>query len=49
MSDEDGWAANAAKSRFDDGNIVGSSVEGVLRRDTFIAGGLERRNDFAEA
>jgi hypothetical protein len=49
MSDENGGTADTAQCLFDNGDIVGSCVERVLRRDTFISGGLKRLNNFAEA
>ena len=49
MPDEDCGSADTAQCLPDDGDVVGSRVERVLRRDTFIAGGLKRLNYFAEA
>jgi hypothetical protein len=49
MSDEDCGTADAAQRLLDDGDIVGGCVERVLRRDTFISGGLKGSDYLAEA
>jgi hypothetical protein len=49
VSDENDWAGDPGETSLHGGNIGCERVETVLRRHYFVALGLKRRDQFAEA